>query len=113
MLLRRLLKKVLSLVVDVVFEAATEDWWSQKKQLDNEEQKIGAEIFRCALACPIRKIAQNVGVNGSVVVQKVLSNDDLKYGYNAARDCYEDLMEAGIMDPTKVWNLSEDFSQST
>lgn len=73
-----------------------------KRQLDNEEQKIGAEIFRQALAYPIRKIAENAGVNGSVVIQKVLSNDDLKFGYNAAKDRYEDLMEAGIMDPTKV-----------
>lgn len=73
-----------------------------KGQLDNEEQKIGAEIFRRALAYPIRKIAENAGVNGSMVVEKVLRNDDFRYGYNAARDRYEDLIEAGIMDPTKV-----------
>ncbi|XP_010696183.2 ruBisCO large subunit-binding protein subunit beta, chloroplastic isoform X2 [Beta vulgaris subsp. vulgaris] len=73
-----------------------------KEQLDNEEQKVGAEIFRRALSYPIRKIAENAGVSGSVVVQKVLSNDDLRYGYNAASDCYQNLMEAGIMDPTKV-----------
>ncbi|XP_021762020.1 ruBisCO large subunit-binding protein subunit beta, chloroplastic-like isoform X2 [Chenopodium quinoa] len=73
-----------------------------KEQLDNEEQKVGAEIFRQALAYPIKKIAENAGVNGSVVVQKVLANDNLRYGYNAARDCYQDLMEAGIIDPTKV-----------
>ncbi|CAO2840467.1 unnamed protein product [Amaranthus hypochondriacus] len=73
-----------------------------KEQLDNEEQKVGAEIFRRALTYPIRKIAENAGVSGSVVVQKVLSNDNLRYGYNAASDCYQDLMEVGIIDPTKV-----------
>ncbi|XP_021720233.1 chaperonin 60 subunit beta 4, chloroplastic-like isoform X2 [Chenopodium quinoa] len=73
-----------------------------KEQLDNEEQKIGADIFRQASAYPIKKIAENAGVNGSVVVQKVLANDNLRFGYNAARDCYQDLMEAGIIDPTKV-----------
>ncbi|XP_030960299.1 chaperonin 60 subunit beta 4, chloroplastic-like isoform X1 [Quercus lobata] len=73
-----------------------------KQLLDNEEQKIGAEIFRRALHYPARLIAKNAGVNGNVVIEKVLSNDNINYGYNAARDCYEDLMKAGIMDPSKV-----------
>ncbi|KAL1807067.1 chaperonin 60 subunit beta 4, chloroplastic isoform X1 [Daucus carota subsp. sativus] len=70
--------------------------------LDNEEQKIGAEIFKRALSYPARQIAKNAGVNGNVVIEKVLSVDDAKYGYNAAKDQYEDLMAAGILDPTKV-----------
>ncbi|XP_061340699.1 chaperonin 60 subunit beta 4, chloroplastic [Gastrolobium bilobum] len=73
-----------------------------KKLLDNEEQKIGAEIFKRALSYPARMIAKNAGVNGNVVIYKVLSDDNMNFGYNAARDCYEDLMKAGIMDPTKV-----------
>lgn len=73
-----------------------------KELLDNEEQKIGADIFKRALHYPIRLIAKNAGVNGSVVTSKVLSNDDGRYGYNAARDCYEDLVTAGILDPSKV-----------
>ncbi|KAL6350591.1 hypothetical protein AAG906_022301 [Vitis piasezkii] len=73
-----------------------------KELLDNEEQKIGAEIFKRALTYPARLIAKNAGVNDSVVIEKVLSNDDFRYGYNAAIDCYEDLMAAGIMDPSKV-----------
>ncbi|GAB4840197.1 hypothetical protein Ancab_020962 [Ancistrocladus abbreviatus] len=73
-----------------------------KGLLDNEEQKIGAEIFKRALTYPCRQIAKNAGVNESIVVEKVLSNNDVRYGYNAAKDCYEDLIEAGIMDPTKV-----------
>lgn len=55
-----------------------------------------------ALSYPLKLIAKNAGVNGSVVVEKVLSNDNLKYGYNAATGKYEDLMAAGIIDPTKV-----------
>nr|AKH05143.1 chaperonin-60 beta4 [Pelargonium incrassatum] len=73
-----------------------------KETLENEEQKIGAEIFKRALSYPIKLIAKNAGVNGSVVVEKILSSDDIRYGYNAAKDCYEDLIDAGIMDPSKV-----------
>ncbi|XP_042475145.1 ruBisCO large subunit-binding protein subunit beta, chloroplastic-like isoform X1 [Macadamia integrifolia] len=73
-----------------------------KDILDNEEQKIGADIFKRALTYPSRLIAKNAGVNGSVVVEQVLSLDDVRYGYNAAKDCFEDLIAAGIIDPTKV-----------
>ncbi|ONK79384.1 uncharacterized protein A4U43_C01F5810 [Asparagus officinalis] len=73
-----------------------------KDSLDNEEQKIGAEIFKRALSYPTKLIAKNAGVNGSVVVEKVLSIDDVRYGYNAATNCCEDLMAAGILDPSKV-----------
>ncbi|XP_050224274.1 chaperonin 60 subunit beta 4, chloroplastic [Mercurialis annua] len=73
-----------------------------KEQLDNEEQKIGAEIFKRALSYPTRLIARNAGVNGNIVIDQILSKDDLRYGYNAARDRYEDLIAAGIIDPTKV-----------
>ncbi|BFG16915.1 hypothetical protein CerSpe_031890 [Prunus speciosa] len=73
-----------------------------KELLDNEEQRIGAEIFKRALSYPAKLIAKNAGVNGNAVVEKILSNDNMGYGYNAAKDCYEDLMKAGIMDPSKV-----------
>ncbi|KAH0646231.1 hypothetical protein KY285_034788 [Solanum tuberosum] len=73
-----------------------------KEMLDNEDQKIGADIFKRALSYPAKQIAKNAGVNGSIVVEKILSVDDMKYGYNAARDRYEDLMAAKILDPTKV-----------
>ncbi|KAJ4846903.1 hypothetical protein Tsubulata_026231 [Turnera subulata] len=73
-----------------------------KELLDNEEQKLGADIFKRALKYPARLIAKNAGVNGNVVIGKILSNNDPRYGYNAARDRYEDLIAAGIMDPTKV-----------
>ncbi|KAJ6795738.1 ruBisCO large subunit-binding protein subunit beta, chloroplastic [Iris pallida] len=73
-----------------------------KDTLDDTEQKVGAEIVRRALSYPLKLIAKNAGVNGSVVTEKVLSSDDPKYGYNAATGSYEDLMAAGIIDPTKV-----------
>ncbi|KAG7013080.1 Chaperonin 60 subunit beta 4, chloroplastic, partial [Cucurbita argyrosperma subsp. argyrosperma] len=73
-----------------------------KNVLENEEQMIGAEIFKRALSYPTRLIARNAGVNGSVVIDKVLINNDMNFGYNAATDHYEDLMKAGIMDPSKV-----------
>ncbi|CAL5050475.1 unnamed protein product [Urochloa decumbens] len=73
-----------------------------KDTLENDEQKVGAEIVRRALSYPLKLIAKNAGVNGSVVTEKVLSNENFKYGYNAATGQYEDLMAAGIIDPTKV-----------
>ncbi|VAH99359.1 unnamed protein product [Triticum turgidum subsp. durum] len=73
-----------------------------KDTLENDEQKVGAEIVRRALCYPLKLIAKNAGVNGSVVTEKVLSNDNFKFGYNAATGQYEDLMAAGIIDPTKV-----------
>ncbi|KAL5765312.1 hypothetical protein ACOSP7_017589 [Xanthoceras sorbifolium] len=73
-----------------------------KETLDNDEEKVGADIVKRALSYPLKLIAKNAGVNGSVVSEKVLSSDNPKYGYNAATGNYEDLMAAGIIDPTKV-----------
>lgn len=64
--------------------------------------KVGADIVRKALYYPMKLIANNAGVNGSVVMQKVIDSHDPNYGYNAATDKFEDLMESGIIDPTKV-----------
>ncbi|CAA7015472.1 unnamed protein product [Microthlaspi erraticum] len=73
-----------------------------KATLENDEEKVGADIVKRALSYPLKLIAKNAGVNGSVVSEKVLSNDNVKFGYNAATGKYEDLMAAGIIDPTKV-----------
>lgn len=73
-----------------------------KEMLDNDDQKIGADIVKRALSYPAKQIAKNAGVNGNIVVEKILSVDNMKYGYNAARDRYEDLMAAKILDPAKV-----------
>lgn len=73
-----------------------------KDTLDNDEQKVGSEIVRRALSYPLKLIAKNAGVNGSVVVEKVLANENPAFGYNAATGEYQDLMAAGIIDPAKV-----------
>nr|XP_034932287.1 chaperonin 60 subunit beta 2, chloroplastic isoform X1 [Populus alba]XP_034932288.1 chaperonin 60 subunit beta 2, chloroplastic isoform X1 [Populus alba] len=73
-----------------------------KDSLENDEEKVGADIVKRALSYPLKLIAKNAGVNGSVVSEKVLSTDNPKFGYNAATGNYEDLMAAGIIDPTKV-----------
>jgi chaperonin GroEL len=67
-----------------------------------EDEKIGVEIVRRALEEPIRMIAQNAGAEGSIVVAKVKESKDKNFGYNAATDAYEDLVKAGVIDPTKV-----------
>ncbi len=68
----------------------------------SEDEKIGVEIVRRALEEPIRMIAQNAGAEGSIVVAKVRESKDKNFGYNAATDTYEDLVKAGVIDPTKV-----------
>ncbi|KAI3727248.1 hypothetical protein L1987_67060 [Smallanthus sonchifolius] len=75
---------------------------SIKDTLDNDEQKVGADIVKRALGYPMKLIAKNAGVNGSVVIEKVLASNNPKFGYNAATGEYQDLMAAGIIDPTKV-----------
>ena len=67
-----------------------------------EDEKTGVEIVRRALEEPIRLIAQNAGAEGSIVVAKVRGSKDRNFGYNAQTDTYEDLVKAGVIDPTKV-----------
>jgi chaperonin GroEL len=68
---------------------------------DNADEKVGFEIVRRALEAPLRIIAGNAGVEGSIVVQKV-REDEGNFGYNARTEVYEDLVKAGVIDPTKV-----------
>jgi chaperonin GroEL len=80
--------------------------WCQKA-LDkvrgaDEDEKIGIDIVRRALEEPIRMIAQNAGAEGSIIVGKVKESAKLNFGYNAQTDEYEDLVAAGVIDPTKV-----------
>ncbi len=72
----------------------------EKAEFSGEEQ-MGANIVKRALEEPIRQIANNAGFEGSVVVQKAMEGKGA-YGFNAEKGVYEDLMEAGIIDPTKV-----------
>jgi len=67
----------------------------------DDEEMVGVRIVRKALEEPIRQIAQNSGVEGSIVVNKVAAEKGA-FGYNALTDTYEDLFKAGVIDPTKV-----------
>jgi chaperonin GroEL len=71
-------------------------------KLEDEDENIGIRIVERALEEPIRIIAANAGAEGSIVVEKVRSNKGRSYGYNARTDEYEDLVAAGVIDPTKV-----------
>jgi chaperonin GroEL len=70
-------------------------------QLDAHDEQVGVDILRRALEAPIRQIATNAGEEGSIVVAKVREGKDA-FGYNAQADEYQDLVEAGVIDPTKV-----------
>jgi chaperonin GroEL len=69
---------------------------------DNDDQDAGIQIIRRALQAPIRQIAENAGVEGSIVVGKVLESRGGSFGYDAQADEYGDLIEKGIIDPAKV-----------
>lgn len=66
------------------------------------DEKTGAQIVRKAIEAPIKQIAQNAGVDGGVIVAKVRANKNPNYGYDALTDTYGDMIEKGIIDPTKV-----------
>ena len=65
------------------------------------EQRLGVKIVKRALEEPLRQIAVNAGLEGSIVVQKVMEGKD-GFGFNAETEKYEDLVKAGVIDPTKV-----------
>ncbi len=69
---------------------------------ENQDQKAGIDIIRKAIQAPIRQIAENAGVDGAVIVGKLLESNDTNYGYNAQKGEYTDMIKAGIVDPTKV-----------
>jgi chaperonin GroEL len=69
---------------------------------DNADQEAGVAIVRRALQAPIRQIAENAGVEGSIVVGKVLENPSNTFGFNAQTEEYVDLVQAGVIDPAKV-----------
>ncbi|MFW2541312.1 chaperonin GroEL [Primorskyibacter sp. 2E107] len=69
---------------------------------ENADQDRGIAIIRAALEAPLRQIATNAGVDGSVVAGKVRESDDLKFGYNAQTGEYGDMFKFGVIDPAKV-----------
>ncbi len=66
------------------------------------DEQIGVDIVRRAIEEPIRMIVQNAGGEGSIVIEKVRASKDSAFGYNALTDTYENLVQAGVIDPTKV-----------
>ena len=70
------------------------------------DEKTGAKIIATALQAPIRQIAQNAGVDGSVVYEKIRNSKKVGYGYNAYTEQYVDMISEGIVDPTKVTRSS-------
>ncbi len=66
------------------------------------EQQAGVDIVRRALEAPLRQIAENAGLEGSVVLDRILNSKDVGIGLNALTEKYENLLEAGVIDPTKV-----------
>ncbi|GAC1651733.1 MAG: chaperonin GroEL [Gemmatimonadaceae bacterium] len=71
-------------------------------KLEEADEQIGVDIIRRAIEEPLRMIVQNAGGEGSIVIEKVRAAKQDSYGYNALTDTYEDLVQAGVIDPTKV-----------
>ena len=71
-------------------------------ELDRHDEQVGVQILRRALESPLRQIAENAGAEGSIVVEHIRNSDNPNWGYNAENEVYEDLVMAGVIDPTKV-----------
>ena len=74
----------------------------EKLEPENEDQRVGIEIVRRALKIPARLIAENAGVDGSIVIGKLTDQKNASFGFDAQRGEYGDLVKAGVIDPTKV-----------
>jgi chaperonin GroEL len=75
-------------------------------KFEDSDEQTGVEIVRRAIEEPIRMIVQNAGAEPSIVVEKVRSSKDEAFGYNALTDTYENLVQAGVIDPTKVTRMA-------
>ena len=69
---------------------------------ENDDQRVGVDIIRKALQSPLRQIAENAAVDGSVIVGKLLEKYDVNMGYDAQKGVYTNMFDSGIIDPTKV-----------
>ncbi|MGA9410887.1 MAG: TCP-1/cpn60 chaperonin family protein, partial [Roseobacter sp.] len=79
---------------------------------DNADQDAGIKIIRKALQAPLRQIAENAGVDGSVVAGKVIESKSKTFGYDAQLDEYGDMLKAGVIDPTKVVRIALEYAAS-
>jgi chaperonin GroEL len=77
----------------------------EKFKGSNEDETTGVAIVKRALEEPLRQIVENAGIEGSIVVQKV-KEGKADYGFNARTDEYENLLKAGVIDPTKVTRIA-------
>lgn len=86
------------------------------KSLDSlkvdEEERFGVNIVKKACEAPIRQIASNAGIDGAIVSSKTAENADVNYGFNAWTSQYEDLVKAGVIDPTKVVRCALEYASS-
>jgi chaperonin GroEL len=73
---------------------------------ENDDQKVGIDIVRRAIQVPARLIAENAGMDGSVVIGKLLDKDNSNWGFDAQSNTYVDMLKAGIIDPTKVVRMA-------
>jgi chaperonin GroEL len=78
----------------------------EKLKVSNPDQKVGIEIVKKALQSPVRQIAENSGVDGSIIVGKLQDSKDPNWGYDAQKGEFTDLIKAGIIDPTKVVRIA-------
>ena len=78
----------------------------------NDDQRRGIDIVRMALQAPVRQIAENSGVDGSIIVGKLQDSKDNNWGYDAQKGEFTDLIKAGIVDPTKVVRSALQFAAS-
>lgn len=76
------------------------------ESIEEEDERVGAKIVQASITSPLRQICANAGISGEIILEKVLDMD-FEFGYNAATDQYENLLESGVLDPTKVtcWAL--------
>ena len=72
------------------------------RKTHSDDQRLGIEIVRRAVEAPIKQIAENAGVDGSVVAQKVKESSETNFGYNALTHEYGDMVKMGVIVPTKV-----------
>jgi chaperonin GroEL len=79
---------------------------------DNADQAAGIAIIRKALQAPLRQIAENAGVDGSVVAGKIIENASKTFGYDAQSEQYGDMLKAGVIDPTKVVRIALEYAAS-
>ncbi len=84
----------------------------EKVRVSNDDQRRGVDIVRRALEAPVRQIADNAGVDGSVVVGRLLDQKDNNHGYDAQKGEYCDMIKAGILDPTKVVRIALESAAS-